>query len=289
MVRVGLVQSRSTVGSESVDPRDDNLERALSAINGLADEGAQLIVFGEMYLSGYRTDEWLYRWATRVDPPDQHVRAVMELAERRNVHVIIGAATFGEFMPGEIYNSAIFVGPRGLVGVYRKVHVAAFPYRRDGQVFVSTERCFYTPGREIPVFDTPLGRIGVQICYDAALPEVCRVQAIKGAELLVNVSANADGFREYRDHLLFVRAVENALWFVVCSVVGEQRGDLLVGGSRVVDPSGNFVAAGKYNEEDIVIADIDLEVARRSRASFHLFTVRQPDLYAEIARPTPYP
>jgi N-carbamoylputrescine amidase len=83
--------------------------------------------------------------------------------------------------------------------------------------------------------------------------------------------------------------VENALWFVVCSVVGEQRGDLLVGGSRVVDPSGNFVAAGKYNEEDIVIADIDLEVARRSRASFHLFTVRQPDLYAEIARPTPYP
>jgi predicted amidohydrolase len=289
MVRLGLVQSVSTVGTEMIDPRDENLGRALKAIDGLADDGVQLIVFGEMYLSGYRTDEWLYKWATRLDPPDRHVEALMEVAQRRKVHVIMGAATFGQFMPGEIYNSAIFVGPEGIVGVYRKVHVAAFPYRRDGKVLLATERLFYTPGKEIPVFDTPLGCIGIQICYDAVPPELSRVQALRGAEILINVSANADGFAEYRDHFLFMRAAENASWFAVCSVVGEQRGDKLVGASRIVDPTGDFVAAGKYNEEDLVIADVDLEAARRSRAAFHPFSVRQPELYEPISRPTSYP
>src|SRR5207248_10262450 len=119
--RLGLVQSRSSVGSETFDPRDENLTRALTAIDSLAEDGAQLIVFGEMYLSGYRTDEWLYKWATRIDPPDQPVRALLDVAARRKVHIIVGAATFGQMMPGEIYNSAIFIGLSGLVGVYRKV------------------------------------------------------------------------------------------------------------------------------------------------------------------------
>lgn len=284
-LRLALVQSRSTVGTETLDPRDDNLERALVAIREAADQGAQLVVFGEMYLSGYRTDEWLHKWATTVDPPDEHVQVLIHEAKSHNVHILMGAGTFGRFIPGDVYNSTLVVGPEGLIGVYRKTHVAAFPYSEG----VSKERCFYSPGKELPVFDTPLGRIGVHICYDITFPEVPRVQALKGAEILINTSASAAGFEEFWDHALFMRAAENGIWYAVCSVVGEQRGDVLFGGSRVVSPSGEVVAAAGDHVETMIFADVDLSQSRTSRSTSHSFSTRQPEIYAPIAEPTPYP
>jgi predicted amidohydrolase len=204
---------------------------------------------------------------------------------RLNVTVIIGAATMGEFMPGDIYNSAVLVGPTGVLGVYRKTHIAGFPTER----YISMERCFYSPGRELSVFDTPVGRLGVHICYDISFPEVARVQALLGAELLVNVSASSSGTEEYWSHATHVRAVENASWYAVCSVVGNQRGSILFGGSRVIDPTGSVVAMGTLHEEDLVIADVDLDVVRRVRAARHLFSIRQPELYEPLVRPTAYP
>ena len=284
-IRVALVQSRSELGTETHDPRDGNLARALEAIGDAAARGADLVVFGEMYLSGYRTDEWLHRWATVIDPPDEHVRALIAAAGERQVHVIMGMGTFGAAMPGDVYNTALLVGPGGVVGAYRKTHVAAFPYSEG----VAMERCFYSPGRELPVFDTPLGRLGIHICYDMSFPEVARVQALKGADLLVNVSASAGGFEEYWEHGLFMRAAENASWYMVCSVVGMQRGDRLFGGSRVVDPTGKVVAAGKFDEEDVVVADVDLGLARAARSMSHGFSIRQPELYRPISDPAPHP
>ena len=284
-VRVALVQSESKLGTETEDPRDANMERALEAIRQAAAAGAQLIVFGEMYLSGYRTDEWLHKWATTIDPPDRHVQTLAAAAREHDVHVIMGMGTFGSTVPGDVYNTALLVGPGGVVGAYRKAHVAAFPYSEG----VAKERCFYSPGQDLPVFDTPLGRIGIHICYDMSFPEVARVQALKGADFLVNVSASAGGFEEVWVHALFMRAVENASWYMVCSVVGMQRGDRLFGGSRVVDPAGNVVAAGKFDEEDVVIADIDLSLTQAARSTGHVFSVRNPSLYRAIAELTPYP
>ena len=284
-IRVALVQSESKLGTETEDPRDANMDRALAAIRDAAGGGAQLIVFGEMYLSGYRTDEWLHKWATTIDPPDRHVQTLVAAAREHDVHVIMGMGTFGSTVPGDVYNTALLVGPGGVVGAYRKAHVAAFPYSEG----VAKERCFYSPGQELPVFDTPLGRIGIHICYDISFPEVARVQALKGADFLVNVSASAGGFEDVWVHALFMRAVENASWYMVCSVVGMQRGDRLFGGSRVVDPAGNVVAAGKFDEEDVVIADIDLSLTQAARTTGHVFNVRNPSLYRAIAEPTPYP
>jgi predicted amidohydrolase len=284
-IRVALVQSTSDLGTETHDPRDRNLERALAAIEKAASDGADLIAFGEMYLSGYRTDEWLHRWASVVDPPDRHVEALIDAAERHRVHLIVGMGTFGGTMPGDVYNSAVLIGLRGLIGTYRKAHVAAFPYSEG----IAMERCFYSPGRELPVFDTDLGRIGIHICYDISFPEVARVQALRGADFLVNISASAAGFEEFWDHALFMRAAENASWYMVCSVVGEQRGDRLFGGSRVVAPSGKVVAAGKIGEEDVVVADIGLAQSRTARSTGHTFSVRNPELYGPIVEPAPYP
>ena len=284
-VRVALVQTESELGTETYDPRDANLRRALTEIDRAAAAGADLVVFGEMFLSGYHTDEWLHKWASSIDPPDRHINAVIEAAERHQLHVIMGMGTFGPAMPGDVYNTALLMGPHGIIGAYRKTHVAAFTYFNG----VATERCFYSPGRDLPVFDTPLGRIGIHICYDMSFPEVARVQALKGADFLVNVSASAGGFEEYWEHGMFMRAVENTTWYMVCSVVGMQRQDRLFGGSRVVDPSGKVVALGKFDEEDFVVADIDPEVQRAARSSSHIFHTRQPEIYRAIAEPTPNP
>jgi predicted amidohydrolase len=284
-VRVALVQSPSSVGTETFDPRDDNLERALDAIKAAAGEGARLVVFGEMYLSGYRTDEWLHKWASHPDSSDRHVAALERAAKDLNVHVVMGAGTFGAHIPGDIYDSALLVGPTGLIGVYRKIHVAAFPYEKG----LSMERCFYSPGRELNVFDTAIGKLGIHICYDMHFPEVPRVQALQGAEILINISAGADGFQDYWDHFSYIRAVENASWYLVCSVVGEQRGDRLFGGSRILDPSGTVVAAAMNDEEDILVGDVDLLVARNVRTQAHTFNLRQPDAYSAIAAPRAYP
>ena len=280
-VRVALVQSRSAVGTETFDPRDDNLARAIEAIGKAAADGARIVAFGEMYLSGYRTDEWLHKWATTVNPPDRHVDALIEQARTKKVVIVMGAATFGAAMPGDVYNSTLVISPAGLTGVYRKTHVVAFPHKFG----VANERSFYSPGREIPVYDTPAGRLGVHICYDVHFPEVSRVQTLNGAEMLINTSASLAGFEEYWGHLAYTRAVENATWYIVCSVVGEQRDTSLFGGSQIVDPNGNIIAAAKHNEEDYIVADIDLNRAQAVRATTHGLSSRQPALYAPIAEP----
>jgi predicted amidohydrolase len=284
-LRVALVQSQSTVGTEHFDPRDENLERAIIAIRAAADEGSSLVVFGEMYLSGYRTDEWLHKWGTQVDDQDPHVRRLLTEAAERKVHIIMGAGTFGSHIPGDLYDTALLLGPRGLIGAYRKTHVAAFPYEKG----LSMERCFFSPGKSISTFDTEIGRLGIHICYDMHFLEVPRVQALQGADILINVSAGAAGFEEYWDHFSYIRAVENASWYLVCSVVGEQRGDRLFGGSRIIDPSGSIVAAAANDEEDIVIGDVDLLAARNVRSMAHTFSLRQPEAYEAIAAPRAYP
>src|SRR5690348_15888258 len=76
-VRVALVQSKSDLGTETYDPRDANLRRALADIDKAAAAGAGLVVFGEMHLSGYRTDERLHKWSSTISPPDRHVSAVI--------------------------------------------------------------------------------------------------------------------------------------------------------------------------------------------------------------------
>jgi predicted amidohydrolase len=283
--RIALVQARSEVGTEIFDPRDANLEGALPRIRRAAEEQADIVVFGEMYLSGYRTDEHLYKYATVVDPPDKHVRVLIETAQKHNLYIVMGAVTFGRNVPGDIYNSALMVGAQGIVGLYRKTHVAAFPYSRG----ISKERCFYSPGKDLPVFETSIGRVGIHICYDISFPEVARVQALKGADILINVSASAAGFEEFWTHTLFTRAVENGCWYAVCSVVGEQRGDVLFGGSRIVAPTGEVVAEAKHHEEDFLVTDIDLSMMWAIRGQRHLFSTRNPHLYTAIVEEGPYP
>src|SRR5262249_20649563 len=126
-----------------------------------------------------------------------------------------------------------------------------------------------------------------QICYDLSFPEVSRVQTLKGADVLVNISASAgtDANEEYMDHFTFTRAAENAVWLVNCSVVGNQREDRFFGGSRVVAPDGSTVAKAKIYADDLLVVAIDLDAARTERAMTHILSTRNPAIYGAVADP----
>ena len=281
-IKIGVCQLESTIPSHGYDPRPDNLERALATITSLADEGAQLLVFGEIYLNGYVAAEFTPTYAVAEDPADPFVAPLVEIARQRDVTILMGATTHKGNFPGDVYNSVLVIGPTGLLGTYSKTHVAAFAY---GEGDRADEKVWWSPGQSLEVFDTPVGRIGVEICYDIWFPEVARTLTLKGADLIVNVSAAVCGFEEAWDHMLFARSLENVIPYLHVSVVGKQGSVALFGGSRLFSPSGTVIAEAPRNEEARVIFELDPTEIRRSRGVLHPFYNRNPRLYQEIAKP----
>lgn len=174
------------------------------------------------------------------------------------MHIVAGITE----KSGELcYNSAVIVGPSGYVGRYRKVHLWG------------DEALYFTPGDlGFPVFDTPFGRIGCQICYDCWFPESFRLAALQGAELMC-VPTNwvpipgQDPNREAMANILVMAAAHsNSLFIVAADRVGTERGQPFIGQSLIVSQTGWPVAGpASSDKEEVLIAEINLAEARRKR------------------------
>jgi predicted amidohydrolase len=271
----------SEIGDDDYDPRPANAERARAAIEQAASAGANLVVFGEVFLNGYGSGGSAHRYAVTEDDADPWVRSLIREAETHHVHLLVGATTRQAAYPGDVYNSVLVIGPDGLRGVYRKTHLAAFssPAGR-----VVAEPVTWSAGSVLPVFETPLGTFGVEICYDIYFPEVARTLALKGAELIVNVSAAVTGSETYWDHMLYARAVENRTWYAHVSIVGRQHDQMYFGGSRLLSPFGEPVAEAARGAEDVVVAEASRDVLLEARGRTHVFHHRNPQLYETIIR-----
>jgi predicted amidohydrolase len=280
-LRIAACQLRSDIAREGYDPRPANLERALGAIAEAADQGAQLIVFGEIFLNGYESGRFTPRYAVSERADDPFLAPLVDEARSRGVHIVMGATTHKGPFPGDVFNSAVLIGPQGIVGVYSKAHVAAF--RADDERVVA-EKAWWSPGKELPVFDTPLGRIGIEICYDIWFPEVARTLTLKGAELIVNISAAVCGFETSWDHMLYVRSVENSIPYMHVSVVGRQKDFELFGGSRLYSPFGEVLAEAPRGEEAVMTASLDRSLIFAARGAMHPFHNRNPALYRQITQ-----
>jgi predicted amidohydrolase len=278
-IRVSLVQAAFTLASESVDPRDANLAHAITAIREAAADGAELVAIGELFLQGPGGSTWASYYSTRLDGTDEHVRELEKVSAELDVTILMGCTSFGSAM--DVHNSALVITPRaGLAGAYHKAHLASFPYLRG----VSNEQSYYSPGQDLSPLATPVGKIGLHICYDIFFPEVARTQALFGADLLVNLAAAGESFEDYWDHLMWARATENGMWYLMSSVVGDSPERGYFGGSRIVAPDGTVVARARDGVEELVTATIDLDAGRHMRSQVHMFSVRQPQLYEPIAQ-----
>ena len=270
-VRVASIQMAMQVGN-----KEANLSKGLARIEEAAEKGAKMILLPELFTTEYFAwwrDNKYFDYAEPIPGPttDQ----VSALARRLSVYVI--APFYEKEGPGMYYNSAVLIGPRGdILGRQRKMHIPAVK---------SLEKLYFQPAKpNFPVFQTTYGKVGICICYDRLFPEVCRALALNGAEIIFVPIA---GTIFPKVSTLDSRALENVLFVVAANKVGEEGGHRYTGGAMVVDPEGQIIVQGDA-EENIIMADIDLDDVENARRKFPYFRDRRPELYGRLLEPAVY-
>jgi len=259
-----------------------NLDKILSEAKTAAANGAHLVVFPECALTGYvfiSRKEAEPSAETIPGPSTEELRAC---CRRLNVHVIAGLL---ELDGSRCFNTAILVGPEGLIGKYRKVHLP----------FLGVDR-FLDPGNQpFQVYQTPIGNIGIQICYDCNFPESSRVMALLGADILVLPTNWPEGRGKVARHVVVTRAYENKVHLVAANRVGEERGAKFIGLSKIIDAWGDTIIEASSNNEETIYAEVSLTEARQKRIIFKAgeFEVdfigdRRPEFYSEITKSRGY-
>jgi predicted amidohydrolase len=205
--------------------------------------------------------------------PGPSTRKVEILAREHGVHIIFGMPEESE-VKGVIHNTAVFVGPKGLIGRYRKIHLPTHS--------VFEERRYYRPGQEAPVFKTVIGTIGLNICYDLYFPELTRLQALQGAQLVVCISASPGLRRRFFEGFCLSRAMENAVYLAYVNRVGIEEGLQFWGGSRVIAPNGSVLAQCKYDVEEFQVCKVDLDEVSRARAFIPTIKDLEPGLFDQL-------
>ena len=212
----------------------------------------------------------------RAEPvPGPTTDRLREAARRHGMVIVFNLFERGE--DGRCYDSSPVIDADGrLLGTTRMVHIA----QMDG----FWEQDYYTPGNHgAPVWQTAVGRIGVAICYDRHYPEYMRALALAGADLVAIPQAGALG--EWPDGLyeaeVRTAAFQNGYYAALANRVGREDALTFGGESFVVDPEGQIVARAMALEDDLLIAEIDLERAARSTARRLFLRDRRPELYAE--------
>jgi predicted amidohydrolase len=256
-------------------PRLGNKERNLKQISEQASKARKwnidLLIFPELHLTGYTMRDEVSHLAESIPGPS--TRKVETLAREHGVHVVFGMPEESG-VKGVIHNTAVFVGPKGLVGKYRKIHLPTHS--------VFEERRYYRPGQEASVFKTDIGTIGLNICYDLYFPELTRLQALQGAELVVCISASPGLRRRFFEGFCLSRAMENAVYLAYVNRVGIEEGLQFWGGSRVIAPNGSVLAQCKYDVEEFQICKVDLGEVSRARAFIPTIKDLDPGLFDQL-------
>lgn len=256
----------------------ENLADVEATLVEVAAGGAQLIVFPECTLTGYAFDSREETVSVAEPIPGPRTDAVARVCHRLGVHTVVGTL---EAAGDDVFNACALIGPTGLVGKYRKVHLP----------FGGVDR-FATPGdRTFGVWDVCGVHVGINVCYDCAFPESARVTALRGADLIVLPTAwpTGCGTVEEATFITQARAFENHIFYLTAARVGTERGVRYIGHSKICDPSGRILASADHADRAVLVAEIDPALARAKhivdvpdKHEIHRFADRRPPLYAAI-------
>jgi N-carbamoylputrescine amidase len=262
-------------------------------------QGADLVLFQELSLTGFipnhptgNHEQWLREALSAARRAAQPLNgpAIAQLTTVARAKNILIAAGMLEDAGNLLYNTHVLVGPDGLMGHWRKMHIPMF------------EMPFYNGGGVPMVVDTPLGRIGANICFDALLPESTRLLAVQNVEIVLFPFAadppprTVEGWADWAGTALKARCAENGVFGVACNYVGhvECAGveQTFPGGGMAVGPRGEVLAGWevKTDEPGMLIVDLtndDLQAARAEPE--YLFRFRRPELYGTLACPPAEP
>jgi predicted amidohydrolase len=276
-VRIACAQMEPRIGEA---PR--NIRRSLEFIGEAAGAGADLVVLPELCASGYVFQSR----AETLEAAEASPRALAAWREAAEVHGIHVVAGFCERSGDRLYNSAAVIGPDGFVGIHRKLHL-----------WDAENRFFERGDRGMPVFETRLGRLAAAICYDIWFPEVFRLAALQGADILcvptnwVPMPDQPPDMPAMANVLAMAGAHVNSLVVAAADRVGTERGQLFLGRSLIVGHTGWPLAGpASPDREEIIHAEADL-AERRRRHRWNAFNDpienRRTDLYGDLSKGVP--
>jgi predicted amidohydrolase len=251
-----------------------NLTRIEQTVIKAKRQAADIVIFPELSLTGYVVRDQIYELAETIPGPSTKV--MENIAKKTKVHIVFGMPELSEKAQATIYNAAVLVGPEGVIGKYRKMYLPTHS--------VFEEKRYFRPGYQTAAFDTELGKIGLIICYDIFFPEVSRLTRLKGAQLIVCISASPSTRRAFFETLTVARAIENTAFLAYVNLVGIEDGLQFWGGSRLVGPNGKVLVQAKYDEEDLVMCDVDYADIRPVETFVPTLKDLRPELFDELKR-----
>ena len=273
------------IAGVQMDPRlmknTENLKKMVTQTKKAAAAGADLVVFPECALPGYVFNSLEEARPFMETIPGPATERMCALARELGVHIIFGML---ETEADKCFNAAVLLGPKGIIGKYHKNHLP----------FLGIDRFVDHGDGPFRVYRTPVGNIGMHICYDCGFPESARTMALLGADILVlptNFPTRGTGESVMVEHVINTRAFENKVHFVEVDRVGLERGTRFEGHSKIVNAWGVTLAQASGDKEEIIYAEVRLAEARQKHivikpGEFEVDYIgdRRPELYRELTR-----
>ena len=285
-VRCALIQARCEWTPEKYTLekiRRGMIKKHEALIAEAAAKRAQIVCLQELFYGPYFCAEQDIRWykLTEPVPTGPAIQWATKLAKRYRMALVI--PVYESEQVGVYYNTAAVIDVDGrYLGKYRKHHI---PHCHPG----FWEKFYFTPGNlGYPVFQTRFAKIGVYICYDRHFPEGARLLGLNGAEIVFNPSATVAGLSEYLWELEQpAHAVANGYYVGAINRVGhELPWDIgeFYGKSNFCDPRGKIIAQASRDKDEVLVAELDLEVIEQVRATWQFYRDRRPETYEALAR-----
>lgn len=282
-VKGGLIQLSSTHDGNE-DPmtiKKAMIEKHMKYIEDAAKKGVQVICLQELFYGPYFCAEQDTKWysITEEIPDGETTQLMCETAKRLGVVLVI--PIYEVDLPGIYYNTAAVIDADGkYLGKYRKQHI---PHCQPG----FWEKFYFRPGNlGYPVFETAVGKVGVYICYDRHFPEGARALSLNGAEIIFNPSATVAGLSEYLWKIEQpAHCVANQVFIGAINRIGTEKPweiGQFYGQSYFCNPKGQLIAEGSRENDDIVIADSDLDQIQEVRNTWQFFRDRRPETYDNL-------
>lgn len=251
--------------------KDENIRRMRKVVR--ATKG-RIVIFPELNLTGYLPRDDLFKLAETAHGPS--VRAISKLAKETRKDIVFGAPIRDDSVPGMVYNSAVLASGDGSVHRYDKVYLPTFgPFE---------EKVFFTPGKRVTVAKGMHATFGLMVCYDMFFPELSKLEALMGAQILVNLSAAPTTSRPSFEKVMPARAAENGVFLAYVNLVGVHGSLVFSGGSMLYGPRGDILARGRDLDEDVVEHGVDFSEVETARRFRPLLRDSRADVLLELAR-----
>ena len=287
IVRCGLIQASNVPGNKRSlsELKQAMIDKHLKLIAQAARQKVKVLCLQELFYGPYFCAEQDVRWyeLTERVPDGPTTKLMQKIAAKHRMVIVL--PVYEEHMPGVFFNTAAVIDADGsYLGKYRKHHI---PHCHPG----FWEKFYFTPGDlGYPVFETKYARVGVYICYDRHFPEGARILGLNGAEIVFNPSATVAGLSEHLWELEQpAHAVANGYFVGAINRVGTEKpwciGEFY-GKSYFCNPRGKIVAQASRDKDEVLVADLDLDMIHEVRKVWQFFRDRRPETYGPLTAQT---